>query len=418
MHLSPENKLILAVVKLQPSAEELASIDHLLTKVIDWNYFANKITDRGIAPLLYKKLPLLREASVIPPGVVSKLQQVYYRTLTRNMMLYDAFGKIAPAFHEQGIDLMVLKGIYLSEYLYHDIGLRQCSDIDILVKPEDGERSLAVLASLGFKTGDGNENDFVAQNREIVHYDPMVLNGVAIEVHIKLHRDIEKYRMDMDELWKKAVPVTVYKNKVYAPDFNDLLIHVCLHLDRHFRQGHVSFTGYNDITNLLSLPIDWSRFMERCKQFKCLNQVLLHLQLAHKYMNATLPDTMRTAWVLNARDENLFLSYLNGHVGFISGVPSHMSSLKTIEHPLHRFRFLLGIIFPSKSFMVEKYLRQLIIKNEASTSQQAVDNGQCITGKKKLSIMHYQLCIKFWWLWYPYRWVVGVKGMIQVIGRK
>lgn len=413
MLLCPEDKLILAAVKIQPSAAELDEIDSLITQVVDWEHFVDKIIERGIAPLLFKKLPLLSNVAVMPEVVVSKLQQTYYRTLSRSMVLYDTFGKIATAFNDKGIDLIVLKGIYLSEFLYHDIGLRQSSDIDILVKPEDGERSLAVLASLGFKTGGESGNDFVAQNMEIVHYEPMVLNGVAIEVHIKLHRDIEKYRMRVDELWKNAMPATVYKNKVYSLAFNDLLIHICLHLDRHFRQGHIQFTGYNDITNLLSLPINWSNFVERCIEFNCLNQVLVHMLLANKYMNAALPDDILNVYapVLNARDEATFIKYLNGHVGFISGVPNHMSSLKTLKHPMDKLRFFWGIIFPPKEFMVEKYV-QLSVNSE----QSSVGSYQSSDGSENYKLLPTNYKLKFWWLWYPYRWGVGVKGIIQMIG--
>jgi len=59
------------------------------------------------------------------------VQQAYYKTLTRGMVLYKGFANVASAFNEAGIKLVALKGVYLSECLYGDIALRQFSDITV-----------------------------------------------------------------------------------------------------------------------------------------------------------------------------------------------------------------------------------------------------------------------------------------------
>ncbi|MFZ4402459.1 MAG: hypothetical protein ACOYO1_20700, partial [Bacteroidales bacterium] len=81
MNLTPEDKLLLSVVKIQPSVEELENINALLHQIKDWEGFTNNIIAHGSAPLLYKKLPLLGNANLIPANVKNQLQQAYYKTL-------------------------------------------------------------------------------------------------------------------------------------------------------------------------------------------------------------------------------------------------------------------------------------------------------------------------------------------------
>ena len=212
MTLSHEDKLILSSIKITPSVSELEQIDNLILEVKDWDYFTKTIIDRGIAPLLFKKLLALKNSFLIPDAVQAKLQQTYYITISRGTLLLNYFQNIANSFSNQGISVIALKGVYLSENLYHDIGLRQFSDIDLLVHEEDGERCLDILRNLGYRAVSALKlSEFVSSQFDTVHYTPMVLNGVSIEIHIKLHRKGEKYNLLTSELWKNAVAVTVNK---------------------------------------------------------------------------------------------------------------------------------------------------------------------------------------------------------------
>src|ERR1035437_8784663 len=231
MQLTPEEKLILLCVKVQPTQLELEQLNILIPQIEDWDYFITTIIARGIGPLFFKKLPLLSNRSQIPASIQTKLQQVYYKTFTRSTVLYEHFRKIGEVFAKHGISVIALKGIYLSEWLYQDIGLRQFSDIDLLVKVENAEKCLSLLAELGYQPEVDKRSEYVKTNYEVVHYTPMILNGVSVEIHIKLHRITEKYHLPVDELWKNAIAVTVNNIPVYALGIYDLLIHLCVHLD-------------------------------------------------------------------------------------------------------------------------------------------------------------------------------------------
>jgi hypothetical protein len=450
MQLTSEDKLLLSVVKITPSTEELEIINALIPQIIDWDYFTNTIIDRGSAPLFYKKLSLLKNSSVIPPNVKAKLQQAYLITLSRSMVLYNHFKKNAEVLNAHNIPIIALKGIYLSEWMYHDIGLRQFSDMDILVREADGEKCLQLLAEMGYKPRKSSPvSQFIADKSDIVHYSPMELNDISVEIHIKLHLKKEHFHLPLDEIWQRAMPATVNNVSVFALEIYDLMMHLCIHLHKHFLGGHLQFTCFNDITNLLEKErevFDWELFENRCKQYNCVVEVYKYLVLVHKYFDATVPSEIINKYnsLLDIADEELFYKYLHGYIVVEenkSAVPEHINNLKLLTNPLDYVKYLVDLIFPPKKFMIEKYLNQLIINNsqfiiKEKEDQSIIHNSQTcpttggfinekkedqfITKKNKLDIkqlciMNSKLCIKFWWLWYPYRWWIGAKGVVKLV---
>jgi len=88
---------------------------------------------------------------MIPPAGQNQLKQAYFQTLSRSMLMYQTFAEAGQALHQAGIKYVVLKGAWLSEFLYQDTGLRQFSDIDMLIAPEDATMAIETLESIGFQ---------------------------------------------------------------------------------------------------------------------------------------------------------------------------------------------------------------------------------------------------------------------------
>jgi hypothetical protein len=437
--MTSQDKLILLSAKIHPNEDELSQINELIPRIGDWDSFCNIVIDRGFAPLFYDKLSLLPAASFIPSNIQVKLHQSFYKTLSRSMLLYDAFRVILEAFNRSGVEVIALKGVYLSEFLYENIGLRQFSDIDLLVKPQEGKRCLELLAELGYKPFDSKESDFIKSVRnDIVHFDPMILGDISIEIHIKLHRSDESFHIDPAALWKKAIPVIINKTPVYVLNDEDMLIHLCIHLDIHFRDGRIQFTSFLDITNFLTEKaeqLDWNVLNERCREFNCENEVFLYLVIAHEFMFAPLPVEIydKYASILKPETKKLFLKYLNGYSGYTS-VSEHIYNIKKQRAFSLKLKYLIEIIFPPKAFMIKKYnivgcgksvvgsgklvdgSEELVDGSEESVVASESNKKQTIPEASGLQTQNYKLT--FWFLWYPYRWWVGVKGVVKMISRR
>lgn len=360
MKISPEEKIILASVKIHPETNDLEIVNREIPLVSDWDYFVKTITERGIAPLFFIKIPHLSNGNLIPDDVKDKVRKVYFKTMSRGMLLYAHFREIAEAFNKEKIEFIPLKGVYLSEKMYQDIALRQFSDMDLLIRPEKSEQSLSVLKKMGYKASLVAQTEFVQSFSEIVHYPPMVKDEISVEMHIKLHRDNPDYFLDPVKIFEQAQPDTLNNCQVLSMDKYDMLIHLCIHLDKHFVNGSLQFTCYNDIVNYtdkLSEVFNWEEFEERVKIFHATEQVYLHLLLSYKFFHLHLPDKIirQFDYLLSEKNIKLFINHLRGKSVNQSFVSAHFNHINRAEGLKSKWKYFMDVTFPSKSFIRSKY---------------------------------------------------------------
>ena len=360
MRLRPEDKVILLSIKIHLSPPELAELDSLILKLRNWDYFIENIIERGLAPLFYTKLPLLSNKSKLPDSVLRKLRKTYYTTLKRSINQYDELNKIVAEFNQSDIPVIALKGIYLSEWLYKDLGLRQMSDIDLLIHEEDYKKCLEIFVSLGYYSFDGDESELGGQP-DLMHYKARLNEkNVYVELHIKIHQNKEKYLIPIDELWENSVSATLNSIPVTALSLTHNLIHLIVHFEKHFRNGHIQFTSVSDIVNLIITKqdeIDWEIFVDYCKKYNCLDIVCKYLMLISKYIDFQLPELILNQNVkVSDKEERKFINYLKGkNFYFTTHVSAHLIELNELQSPVLKFKHFLKVLFPSKSFLITKY---------------------------------------------------------------
>jgi len=359
--LKPEEEFILLAADIRPKKTILNRLDELIPAISDWEVFTKMAIDRAAAPLIVDKLPKLSNAGQFPDGVLRSLKQASLRTLTRNMVLKEHFRQVIRAFNEAEIPVIALKGSMLSEWLYGNINLRQFSDLDLLVPQEKGLAAVEILRKMGYDSNDLTMSDFIKENSSIVHYTPMIKNGVSVEIHIRIHYEFEVYQVDLQSIWQQAVPLQLHGVPALGFCPEDMLLHLCIHLDKHFRSGPFQFTCMYDIVNMLNHKgdvLNWDLFEQKCIQAKAESVTYKYLLLAQKYMNGQLPVAVaeKYTFMLKPKDERNFLGVLRGSgvqiKTYILGVMQSLGHLNTFGK---RFHYLFDIFFPTTDFMMKRY---------------------------------------------------------------
>ena len=354
---------------LKPSQKELDAIDELLPLVDNWNYFLDLLIDRGAAPLFYVKLPLLQKKNIIPQNIQDILMQTYYKVMSRNMVLYKALNEVIEILDSNKIKVVVLKGMYVAEHFYKDIALRQSSDIDLLVEEKNGLKTLELIKTLGFQNISTEISEFIGGETYKIHYSPLVRNGVLVEVHHHLHKKNSRYAFQIQDMIDNSELVTLAGREVFALNIYDILIHTCVHIDKHFEEGYVQFTGYFDVTNILASygdTFDWEKLIERCRFHQCEQAVFKQIIIAEKYFCTIIPEQIKNRYsdTLNDDDENLLLTLLSGDTSDIKvGVHKyytnqHLTNIKSLKTIKKKLRYLKDVTFPAKQFMIDKYCPQ------------------------------------------------------------
>ena len=354
MKITKEERLLFLISIIYPSSEQIALIDKLVLSISDWKSLIDKMIQLGLAPLFYVKLSILRNNYLIPVELKLRLKQVYYKTLSRGTIMFNHFEKILFELQKNQIQIIALKGIYLSEHLYKNIALRQFSDIDLLVKPEDSIKVLNILDNLGYYNYQNFEDlPNIVSNKN--HFQPRIKDNVSIEIHVKL-----EHKMNIEYVFENKQFISIKNMNFFVLDFHDNLIHLCLHLDKHFKYGKVQFTSYVDITNILSIyanQIDWYLFEKRCYYYNCYELVLKYLLLISKYFVINLPVsiTSKNSHLLTKIDESLFLNFLRDYVPFHTAIPSHFTNVKEYKSFYLKSKYIIKYLLPSKDFMIRKY---------------------------------------------------------------
>lgn len=360
--LNIEDKLLLASCKLNLTQTEIGVVEQLVADVGNWEYFTKNTLLCSLGPLIFNTFNSVSNKHCIPEKTLFVLKQTYLKSLSRNMILYDHFQKAVNSFSEKGIPVIGLKGIFLSEAVYKDIGLRQMSDIDLLVKKEDVFKCRDILFSKGYISHTRTKSSFIKNHHEPKHLPPLVRDAVSIELHTKIDIDLFDFDIKIDDFWNRASAFVLYNSKVLQLNPVDLIIHFCVHLDSHFYNGNIQFFSFCDIAEALRFyenSIDWVLLESLSAKYKCNKSVYSYLFICNKYLNAPLPENIQktAAELCENSTETLFIHYLKSNRTAISKTIAsrNIISLKKVKGFKEKLKYLKGDVFPSKSFMYGRY---------------------------------------------------------------
>ena len=382
------SKIILLSSKITLTSDELSALDALVAEVSDWDQLVARLRACNAAPLFYAKINDLKTKNAIPEHSYYKLKYAYFYSLSRGSLMIKVLRHTVEILRSEGIEVLVLKGAYLAEMLYEDVALRPFGDIDLFVNPADAQRAFELLISKGYRSEDQDMMDRFFRKEVGCEQLPCLLyKGVSVDLHIRLHRPFESYKWSGEQMWENAKSVTISGIPMNVPDCPDMMIHTCINLDKHYRNGQIQFTAFYDIVNLLEKnkgQMDWKSLVERTMFCGCENIVFKYIMLAHKNFNATMPYYMVAEYVnyFDEEDQNLFLKYLNGYKAEYFAVTSRLAMVRHIPKLKARVRYVLCMAFPTQKYMVRNYN----IKNE-----------------------------NFFFLYYPYRLWIGLKGGVRTL---
>ncbi|HZK17623.1 MAG TPA: nucleotidyltransferase family protein, partial [Anaerolineaceae bacterium] len=135
----------------------------------------NEAKQQGVSLPLYPILVALEKTYNLVIPSKEKHYQAYLSTAAKNMVALHDAERLFSTLQKEGIPVAGLKGIYLLEQVYGNIGARSMNDIDILVKKNDLAGCLKVMQELGYKpTAYFSLED---QNIDTKHVPPMQKAG-------------------------------------------------------------------------------------------------------------------------------------------------------------------------------------------------------------------------------------------------
>ena len=156
--LSSTDSLVFRVLRLRFLPEERIAVGNEVASLDaeDLQVALRRARRLEVGPLFARELLSL---DPVPAPVRAAAAAIYRENLARNLYLKAETDSWVAALRKVAIPCRVLKGVYLSELLYDDLGAKSCADIDLLVRRKDLDRAMTVASGRGFRLADRTAGD-------------------------------------------------------------------------------------------------------------------------------------------------------------------------------------------------------------------------------------------------------------------
>lgn len=309
--------------------------------------------ENGLSGLFYAVLK--NNQSVIDEQRL--LLKEYYLYQAKDIIQKQAIAEITSFFNHARIDHIYLKGSAIKKH-YLESDMRSMGDIDLIIKPEDLERSRMILKSANYKLDiEGSTHDVYFKGRDII-----------VEVHPGVDHHLDSDHLTaLGDVFADGLPIS---GCLFELSPEKELVYLLSHLKKHFLSSGVGLRQVLDIgvfldkmeakidneklfdllktANLTNFAKNMISFNKQAFGFRIGEFILSGYRMADALFEETKAYVIGSGVHGTARDFNRSVPVLTKH------------SLKTGKTRGSKIRYLIRILFPKRIDLMstEKYLKK------------------------------------------------------------
>jgi hypothetical protein len=225
----------------------------------------------------------------MPPDAALRLKRAVAANIMRNLFLTRELLRVLEQFARKGISVIPYKGPLLASVLYGDPGLREFSDLDILIPVNEVAAARTLLISEGYRP----DVEMTAQELQSFirrEKDMTLLReefGIDLEVHWRITAEHDGVRIPSEFLWQHVQPYAFAGRTVQVLDREALLLVLCIHGARHLWE---KLAWLGDVAAIVHQPLNWDRVIGDAKSLDCERILALGVSLARDLLGAELPE--------------------------------------------------------------------------------------------------------------------------------
>ena len=267
---------------------------------LNWMRVIGLAEHHGVIPQIYRSLSNLGDVASS-----DSLWQSHEINARKALWLTRELLRILGKLNSCGIVALPHKGPVLAQLLYGNVAQRQFSDLDLLIHSFDLPRVKSALAELGFEPGvqltPREEREYVESGYE---YGFDCAHGRnLVEVQWRILPRFYCVDFDVDGFFGRAITLSLGGTTLRTLCAEDLLVVLCVHGAKHAWQ---QLSWLCDIAELAqSREIDWDVIQDRAKRLGIQRIVAISFFLAHKLLEARLPEIVQTQIQKDDSIENL-----------------------------------------------------------------------------------------------------------------
>jgi hypothetical protein len=339
-------RILLAAAGAALGTQDGAPLAAALAASPDWPRVLEQAAWHGVRPLL--DVALGPAGPAVPEAVRARLAAARRDNLRRSLALTGELLKVLAALERCSVPAVPFKGPALAAELYGDLGLREFSDLDVLVPEAEVPRAAAILRAAGYRPryalGPAQERAYVAAQHEYLFSRA---DGLIVELQWRVAPRAFACPLDYRAMWQRLGSATLADRKVPALAAEDLLLLLCVHGGRHL---WTRLLWVCDLAALLRArpDLDWTLVRSAAAAAGAGDLVGLGLALAGRLLGAALPPgpaarglvTPRAARLAGETGRRLFETAAR-RPGLVASLRFH---LRSRERPADRARHLARLL--------------------------------------------------------------------------
>jgi len=290
----PENELLVSLARVSLTGAKSERVRELLSNNLDWDYLIATADHHNVLPLVYRQL--VAQATSVSADALSQLKNLNQENTRQSLLLTGELCKVLDLLAAHDVPAIPFKGPTLGVLAYGDVGLRQFSDLDILVRKQDVLNVKDLLLAEGFKPTQRLTN---SQEAALLRFDCAYnftsKKNAVFDVHWDFAAPHFSFPVDVSRSWSCLQTVTIGGKQFSTLRAEDLLLVLCFHGFTHSweRLGWVC-----DVAGLIDRrrDFDWPLVLDKATRHGCRRILWLGIVLASELLEASVPtDVLQTA---------------------------------------------------------------------------------------------------------------------------
>jgi hypothetical protein len=361
LEIQNEEILLLGLCRLTFSKTQSEKIGELVSLVSDWDYFANLANEHGVIALVSFNLKNLGYLRRLPEKTVTSLNNSMMVNLSRNAFHTSRLTEVLRLFNEANIKTVLLKGLALEISVYGNRGLRQMTDVDILLDRSNHKLARKILIENGFTSLPVKSlfhRPIIAYSGK--HLPSLVKDGASIDIHLELFGG--KRNILTRLLYDNSSEIKINDQYAHIPRPQLFFLYLVKHLYSHELNNESQLRLYTDLVVLLEryneeiINVDLLSYAAKAGMSEILAWRLAPLRDLWGISFPGWIDNFIDKWY-NPDSINKFVSFLKAPKrNSVSGSPVVYRKIVHEIPGVHRkILFVLGDLFPTLTFMKGRY---------------------------------------------------------------
>jgi hypothetical protein len=361
LNIRDEEILLLGLCRLSFNAELKVMLMALAEGVADWAYFSSLANAHGVAALVYHNLEKLNFLHLIPGETKEFLKNSLMMSLSRNAHNTESLSDVLRILNRETIKTVLLKGMALELSVYGNEGLRQMTDVDVLVERDECMMARKVLMSKGY-TSLPVKSVFHKMIMVDIgkHLPTLMKNGFSVELHHELFGAGKNILTKM--LFDSSIETAIKGEKTFIPQSMIFFLYLVKHLYLHEMNNESQLRLYTDLVVLIEkyrdeiLTYDLLDYAVKADMAEILAR---RLEPLRDLWGISFPD-----WINEFIDKWYSPASINNFIFFLKSPKGNppLNKAKVYRHNLrdipglHRkILYVFGDLFPTFDFMKRRY---------------------------------------------------------------